>query len=121
LHLTAAASRYFRVELLTSRRDRKTVSFSGGGRSVGMSPDGFIRRISSGKAVNCTYKVGELAGLISAWPHSEGFILTWEECRNGDQYNEDSYSRDERHTFGTAEEVLAFVERSGFPASEFTP
>ena len=34
-----------------------------------MSPDGFLRRIGSGKVVSCIYRTGELAGLISAWPH----------------------------------------------------
>jgi hypothetical protein len=88
---------------------------------VGMSPDGFLRRLRSGKAVNCVYRAGELAGLISAWPHGGAFVLTWEECRDGDQYNEHAYSRDERHQFETAEQVLAFAEQAGYPASEFSP
>lgn len=88
---------------------------------MGMSSDGFLRRLRSGKAVNCCYRVGELAGLISAWPHGESFVLTWEECRDGEQYNEQDYTRDEVYRFGTVEEVLAFIEASGFSTSVFTP
>lgn len=86
-----------------------------------MSPDGFLQRLRSGKAVNCVYKSGALAGLISAWPYGGGFVLTWEECRDGDQYNEHAYTRDERHQFDTAEQVLAFAEQAGYPASAFSP
>jgi hypothetical protein len=88
---------------------------------VGMSPDGFLNRLRSGKSVNCVYRSGDLTGLISAWPHAGVFVLTWEECRDGDHYNEHAYTRDERREFGTADEVLAFVERGGHLASEFSP
>jgi hypothetical protein len=86
-----------------------------------MTPEGFLRRLGAGKVVNCVYRRDGLSGLISAWPHGGGFVLTWEECRNGDQYNEHAYTRDERHVFEKAEDVLAFVERAGYPASEFGP
>ena len=88
---------------------------------MGMSPDGFLKRLHDGKAVNCIYRTGELAGLISAWPHGGGFVLTWEECKDGEQYNEHAYTRDERHQFETAEQVLAFVSQTGYPASAFRP
>ena len=88
---------------------------------MGMSLDGFLRRLRSGKDVNCVYKSGTLAGLISAWSHDGGFVLTWEECQDGDQYNEHAYTRDERHHFATAEQVLAFVERAGYSAGAFRP
>lgn len=86
-----------------------------------MTPEGFRDRLSAGKAVNCVYRAGELAGLISAWGYDGGFVLTWEECRDGDQYDESAYTRDERHRFATAEEVLTFVEDRGYPASRFEP
>ncbi len=88
---------------------------------MALSPDGFLRRLRSGKVVNCLYWKGELAGLISAWPHAGAFILTWEECRDGDQYNENAYTRDERHQFETAEQVLTVVEQAGYPASASGP
>lgn len=88
---------------------------------MGMSADGFLRRLRSGKSVNCVYRAGALVGLISAWPHSGGYVLTWEECWEGDQYNEQDYTRDERHCFESAEEVLRYVEQAGYPASAFSP
>jgi hypothetical protein len=86
-----------------------------------MTTEGFLRRLRAGKVVNCTYHQGDLTGLIAAWAHGGGFVLTWEECRTGDQYNENAYTRDERYEFATAEEVLAFVEGKGYPASAFGP
>ena len=88
---------------------------------MGMSSDGFLRRLKTGKVVNCIYRQGELSGLISTWAYGGSFIITWEECRHGDQYNENAYAKDDRHIFETAEEVLAFVEQAGYPASEFHP
>lgn len=89
---------------------------------MGMTPEGFLRRLRAGKAVNCVYRRDEEhTGLISAWAYDGRFVLTWEECRDGDQFNEHAYTRDERHEIASAEEVLAFVERSGYPASTFRP
>ena len=51
-----------------------------------MTTEGFLRRLRSGKAVDCTYRRGELAGLISAWLHDGAFVLTWEEYHDGGQY-----------------------------------
>lgn len=86
-----------------------------------MSPEGFLRRLRNGKVVNCVYQSGILDGLISAWPHDGGYVLTWEECRSGDQHNEHAYIRDEHRQFESAEQVLAFVEQAGYPASAFSP
>ena len=86
-----------------------------------MTPEGFISRLNAGRPVNCVYRNGELAGLISAWLHDGRFILTWEECRAGNELNENAYTRDERHEFGSAADVLAFVERNGHPAAAFGP
>jgi len=70
-----------------------------------MTSVGYLRWLPTGTVVNCTYRRGELAG------------LTWEECRDGDQYDEHAYTRDERHQFGTADEVL---ERPGSPSPPST-
>jgi len=88
---------------------------------MGMTKEGFLERLRTGKVVSCTYRSGEMAGLLSAWAYEGRFILTWEECRDGEQYNEHAYTRDDRLSFESAEEVLAFAERSGYPASAFTP
>ena len=86
-----------------------------------MSREGFLRRLLASRAVNCTYTQGDAAGLISAWAYEGRFVLTWEECPAGQQYDESTYTRDERHEFVSAEDVLAFVEWSGYPASAFSP
>ncbi len=88
---------------------------------MGMTREGFLERLGAGKVVNGTYERDGLAGLISAWRHQWRFILTWEECRDGDQFNENAYTRDERHVFASPEDVLRFVEQNGFPASAFRP
>jgi hypothetical protein len=72
-----------------------------------MSRDGFLARLRKGRAVNCIYRSGELDGLVCAWLHAGVFVLTWEECRIGDQSNEHLYTRDELHRFATADEVPA--------------
>jgi hypothetical protein len=87
----------------------------------GMTAEGFLARLRRGKAVNCVYSSGELEGLVSAWSYDDAFVLTWEECRAGEQANEHLYTRDERHRFSTAEEVLTFVEAAGYPAGRFGP
>jgi hypothetical protein len=86
-----------------------------------MTSGGFLRWLHSGKTVNCVYSSSGLARLISAWPNNGVFVLTWEECREGEQYNEQNFTRDERHQFDTAEELLAFVEKAGYPPSAFSP
>lgn len=55
-----------------------------------MTREGFLERLGAGKVVNGTYERDGLAGLISAWRHQWRFILTWEECRDGDQFNENA-------------------------------
>jgi hypothetical protein len=49
-------------------------------------------------------------------------VLTWEECPAGEQYDEATYSRDERHVFATIEELLEFLAanelKTGYLISE---
>lgn len=90
-------------------------------RKLGLSREGFLKRLRAGKSVNCVYRRDEFAGLISAWAYEGRFILTCEECPAGEQYDESCYTRDERHEFATADEVLAFVEDRGYPHSAFQP
>lgn len=55
---------------------------------MSLSPEEFLKRLRTGQVVNCTYRNGDLVGLISAWAHEGRFVLKWEECHEGDQYNE---------------------------------
>jgi hypothetical protein len=86
-----------------------------------MTREGFLKRLQAGKSVRSGYHKDEFEGLISAWLHGSLFILTWEECPRGDAFNEHLYTRDERHLFETAEELLAFVEERGYTAADFRP
>lgn len=88
---------------------------------MGLSREGFLRRLHAGKAVNCVYRRGEHSGLISAWAYERRFILTWEECRDGDINNEHAYTRDEKHELASPEEVLTFIEQNGYQPSDFEP
>jgi hypothetical protein len=59
-------------------------------------------------------------GLVNLWPHDGRIVLTWEECRDGDQFNESNYTRDEVRRFDTIEEAITFLEGSGIPPESFT-
>ena len=86
-----------------------------------MTRGGLLRRLEDGWVANHRYAQGVLRGMVSAWRHQGRFVLTWEECRDGDQSNENRYTRDERHRFAAAEAVLEFLEQAGYPASRFGP
>ncbi|MGC4006342.1 MAG: hypothetical protein QM811_25765 [Pirellulales bacterium] len=92
-----------------------------GNMPMAMSPEGFLARLSAGKTVHCVYHTGNLEGLVSAWRLEDRYMLTWEECEKGDQFNENTYTRDERWEFESPEEVLSFIEQAGYPATRFTP
>jgi hypothetical protein len=82
---------------------------------------GLLQRLQNGRPADHRYAQGPLRGLVSAWRHEGRFVLTWEESRSGDQHNEHAYTRDERHLFTTAEELVAFVEQQGLTAEDFRP
>jgi hypothetical protein len=86
-----------------------------------MTSDGLLKRLNSGRPVSCIYRHEEVTGLLSAWRLGNLFVLTWEECPIGQQYDESTYTRDERYQFESAEELLIFVEKSGHAASTFGP
>ena len=84
-----------------------------------MTRGGLLRRLEDGWVANHRYAQGVLRGMVSAWRHQGRFVLTWEECRDGDQLDEYAYTRDERHLFANAEELVAFVEQHGLAAEDF--
>ena len=86
-----------------------------------MTRGGLLRRLEDGRVANHRYVQGVLRGLVSAWRHQGRFVLTWEECRDGNQHDEYAYTRDERHLFANAEELVAFVEQRGLAAEDFHP
>lgn len=86
-----------------------------------MRKDTFLQRIKNGRANNLVYSTHEKEGLISAWMYQDKIILTWEECRPGDQYNESSFTKDERHVFNNTEDLVQFLESRDINIEEFTP
>ena len=44
---------------------------------------------------------------MNLWKYESRIVLTWEECRDADQFNENRYTRDETHHFDTAEKALS--------------
>lgn len=73
----------------------------------------FIKKIQSGKACNYIYEVNERnenTGLIAVWLYNNLIVLTWEECPEGQQFDESTYSKDKVHHFNNFEELDAFFE-----------
>lgn len=86
-----------------------------------MTPQTFAKRLEDGKVNNLTYSLNGNEGLVSVWKHEGSFILTWEECPAGEQYDESTYTRDERHVFTSTTEVLEFIAANEMNAESFTP
>ena len=78
----------------------------------------FVDRLNSRRAISYRYTSVNLAGLVNIWFHKNHFVLSWEECKDGDQWNENNCNRDEIHSFADVDAVVKFLENSGI-ASEF--
>jgi hypothetical protein len=48
-------------------------------------------------------------------------VLTWEECPAGKQFDETSYTRDERIELATVDEALAFLTKEQLDPTQFEP
>ena len=81
----------------------------------------FVKRLSSGQANHYTYSAGGLTGLVSVWRHDGSFIMTREECPLGQQYDESTYTREERHVFATIDEKLEFLAAIEIKPEWFEP
>lgn len=86
-----------------------------------MKIETFCQRLREGKSVNYVYEAEGNTGLVATWRHENVFVLTWEECADGDVYNEQSYTRDEVHHFQTVDAVLRFLEANALDATQFKP
>jgi len=85
-----------------------------------MTLPNFINRIQRGSTNHLTYTSQNNTGLVSIWKHGGDIILTWEECPLGQQYDESTYTRDERHVFKTTDELMLFLSRVGLDPQSFT-
>ena len=86
-----------------------------------MTREKFINRLNSHHAASYRYTGAGLAGLVNVWFYLDTFVLTWEECKDGDQANEGDYTRDERHEFPNAEAVVDFLDEANIDVERFTP
>lgn len=81
----------------------------------------FIARIESGKSNYLIYSSEGKDGLVSVWKHDGSYILTWEECPAGQQYDESTYTRDQTQRFAAREQVIEFLKSHGLNVREFKP
>ena len=65
------------------------------------------------------YKENGQAGMVNIWFHHDHFVLTWEECKDGDQYNECNYTRDEALEFSDVDSVVRYLSGSGIDVGQF--
>lgn len=79
----------------------------------------FVDGILRGETYAHLYSCDDSRGLIQVWQYRDVFILTWEECPDGMQYDEDSYTRDERMEFSSIDSMLAFFEANQLTTSSF--
>ncbi|MCA9088366.1 MAG: hypothetical protein KDA90_06985 [Planctomycetaceae bacterium] len=81
----------------------------------------FANRLFGGKTNCVVYSNGTNEGLVSVWMHGSSIVLTWEECPKGEQYDESTYTRDERHVFSTLDELTAFLSERNLSMESFAP
>jgi len=81
--------------------------------------DKFINRLQNRRPVVYKYKDGELVGQVNIWFHLDKYNCSWEECRDGDQYNEDSYTRDFVREFDSIDDVIEFLRTENLSPTVF--
>lgn len=86
-----------------------------------MTEDKFRDFLIKHRALGYKYKDAGLAGLINVWFYENKFVLTWEECRDGDQFNESNYTRDDRYELPDVNSVVELLHESGVDITHFKP
>lgn len=72
----------------------------------------FIDTIENRIALNYLYSTSTIEGLVTVWKHELKYVLTWEECPPGEQYDESRYTRDDVFHFTTTDDLLKFLADS---------
>ncbi|GAA5083627.1 hypothetical protein GCM10023210_02480 [Chryseobacterium ginsengisoli] len=88
-----------------------------------MNKEKFISKVQSGKSCHYIYKENERnenTGLIKVWLYNSQIVLTWEECPEGQQYDESLYSKDEVHNFNNFEELDTFFNDNNILYANFS-
>jgi hypothetical protein len=81
----------------------------------------FTSRLEAGKSNSLIYSADGKEGLIEVWKHMDSYIVTWEECPPGKQYDESEYTRDDRQVFSSLGQVLDYLRHHGIDPERFTP
>lgn len=86
-----------------------------------MTIETFSRRVESGKGVTYLYRRPDRHGGINIWKYQAVFVLTWEECFNGDEFNESNYTRNEVHHFEDVDAIIHFLTTHSIRIEKFVP
>ena len=86
-----------------------------------MTREGLIKHLQAGKASNLKYSKDGLSGMINVWQYNDEYIITWEECEDENQWNESSFTKDERYKFKTIDEVMCFIDEHSLDVVNFKP
>ena len=86
-----------------------------------MTRNGFIEAVERGKSRYYRYATEKLEGMISVWKHEQKYVVTWEECPPGQQYDESTYTRDDVFHFTSTDDLLKFLADSQIPIDHFEP
>lgn len=86
-----------------------------------MTPETFESRLNTGRSNHHIYRMADTEGKVSVWKYEQNYILTWEECPTGRQYDDSTYTRDERHTFDSLAALLSFLSEYNLSPEDFRP
>ncbi len=84
-----------------------------------MTEQNLRKFLSRGTALYYKYKNNGQAGMVNIWFYKDRFIISWEECKDGDQFNESSYTRDDLNDFSNIDSVIDYLNNSNIPVELF--
>ncbi|MEZ6049414.1 MAG: hypothetical protein R3C11_28305 [Planctomycetaceae bacterium] len=79
----------------------------------------FIDSINNLHVLSQDYRNEPLVGLIQIWKHADKIVLTWEECKDGNQRNEYLYTRDVHMKFEDTNELFEYLKDNGLSVENF--
>lgn len=86
-----------------------------------MTKEGFLKRLEDKKVNNYLYTNNQVEGIVAVWKYKDKYILTWEECHFGEQYNENRYTKDQKHIFEDFDQLIDFLEKNNLQIKDFVP
>ena len=90
-----------------------------------MTREALIKRLEQRRSIQALYvrleNGRELQGRVGIDAEDNSFVLIWEECPSGQQFNENMYTRDEFLRFESLEPLMQFLDESGLNLDLFRP